>query len=110
MAESAQSQQQHPPTPAADGINAENNHLPGDPVVNVNRPRNNNTNNANNNGNQPQQPVRTYFLIFFLNTHHSFHFRTSLLIFAIDYFMHSSLKVPFGIHKQFLLLFDVLLR
>ncbi|CAG9799451.1 unnamed protein product [Chironomus riparius] len=38
-----------------DGINPENNHAAGDPIVN-NRPRNNNTNNNNNNANQQQQP------------------------------------------------------
>lgn len=56
-----------------EGINPENNHLPGDPIVN-NRPRNNNTNaNANNNGNQQQQqqqqqPVRSIniFMLFIL--------------------------------------------
>jgi hypothetical protein len=73
MAESAQSQ-----SPPADGINAENNHLPGDPIVNVNRPRNNtNTNNANNNGNQQQQqqqqqqqPVRRTFIYVDLKINH----------------------------------------
>lgn len=45
----AEPQQQNP----TDGINPDNNHMAGDPIVN-NRPRNNNTNNAN----QQQQPVR----------------------------------------------------
>jgi len=45
----AEPQQQNP----TDGINPDNNHMAGDPIVN-NRPRNNNT---NNNANQ-QQPVR----------------------------------------------------
>lgn len=74
MAESPEFQQQ-PSQPSAhhlptfpEGVNPENNHLPGDPIVN-NRPRNNNNNNnstnnnnnGNNNGNpqqqQQQQPV-----------------------------------------------------
>ena len=44
----AEPQQQNP----TDGINPENNHMAGDPLIN-NRPRNNN--NANQ---QQQQPVR----------------------------------------------------
>lgn len=51
----AEPQQQNP----TEGINPENNHMAGDPIVN-NRPRNNNNNNTNNNNNNAnqQQPVR----------------------------------------------------
>ena len=48
--------------PAVEPINPENNHMPNDPIINVNnRPRNNNANNANaNNNNANPQPVSSF--------------------------------------------------
>lgn len=56
MAEPSNPQQQGQVPPVQpEGINVENNHQPGEPVVNLLSNANNNNN--NNNGNQ-QQPVR----------------------------------------------------
>jgi hypothetical protein len=96
LKEMADPQPSVPPPPHPEGINVENNHQIGDPIVN-NRPRNAN----NNNGNQ-QQPVNLKCIKNFNNKILIF-FRTSLLTFATDCFTRSSSKVLFGIRRQFLL-------
>lgn len=75
--------------PAPEGINAENNHMAGDPIVNNNRPRNNNANNANQ-----QQPVSKFCIftfIFFFCVYQTA--MTYIFIFNINnYFLESTYK------------------